>query len=55
VTTFVFGLPSILTLIINCMKQNDARGIFRESHFRGQIRSFWFANWDRQRSGRMWP
>jgi hypothetical protein len=55
VTTFVFGLPSILAVIINRMNQNDARGTFLESHFRGQIRSFWFANWDRRRSGRMRP
>jgi hypothetical protein len=55
VTTFAFGLPPILAVIINCMNQNDARGTFLESHFRGQIRSFWFANWDRRRSDRMRP
>jgi hypothetical protein len=32
---FVFGLPSILAVIINCMNQNDARGTFLESHFLG--------------------
>jgi hypothetical protein len=55
VTTFVFGLPSILAVIINCMNQNDACGTFLESHCRGQIRSVWFEDWDRRRSGRMRP
>ena len=55
VTMFVFGLPSILAVIINYMNQNGARGTFFESHFRWQIRSFWFAKWDRRRSGRMRP
>ena len=43
VTAFVFGLPSILAVIINYMNQKEARGTFLESHFRWQIRSFWFA------------
>lgn len=43
VTAFVFGLPSIVAVIINYMYRNEARGTFLESHFRWQIRSFWFA------------
>lgn len=43
VTAFVFGLPSILAVIINYMNQKGARGTFLESHFRWQVRSFWFA------------
>jgi len=43
VTAFVFGLPSIIAVILNYMYRNEARGTFLESHFRWQIRSFWFA------------
>jgi uncharacterized membrane protein len=43
VTAFVFGLPSIVAVIINYMYRGEARGTFLESHFRWQIRSFWFA------------
>ncbi|MFN0317414.1 MAG: DUF4870 family protein [Burkholderiales bacterium] len=43
VTAFVFGIPSILAVVINYMNQKEARGTFIESHFRWQIRSFWFA------------
>jgi len=40
---FVFGVPSIIAVIINYVKRTDARGTFLESHFRWQIRTFWFA------------
>ena len=40
---FVFGVPSILAVIINYVKRSDVRGTFLESHFRWQIRTFWFA------------
>jgi len=43
VTAFVFGLPSIVAVILNYMYRDEARGTFLESHFRWQIRSFWFA------------
>ena len=43
VTAFVFGLPSIIAVILNYRYRNAARGTFLESHFRWQIRSFWFA------------
>jgi uncharacterized membrane protein len=43
VTAFVFGLPSIVAVIINYMYRNEARGTFLASHFRWQIRSFWLA------------
>jgi uncharacterized membrane protein len=39
---FVFGLPSIIAVIINYLKRGEARGTFLESHFRWQIRTFWF-------------
>jgi uncharacterized membrane protein len=41
--TFVFGWPSIIAVIINYIKRNDARGTWLESHFTWQIRTFWFA------------
>ena len=40
---FVFGLPSIVAVVINYVKRSEARGTFLESHFRWQIRTFWFA------------
>ena len=43
VGTFVFGLPSILAVILNYVKRGDARGTMLESHFRWQIRTFWYA------------
>jgi len=43
VGAFVFGIPSIIAVIINYATQSDARGTFLESHFRWQIRTFWFA------------
>jgi uncharacterized membrane protein len=43
VGAFVFGIPSIIAVIINYAMQSEARGTFLESHFRWQIRTFWFA------------
>jgi uncharacterized membrane protein len=43
VTAFLFGLPSILAVILNYVKRGDVRGTFLESHFRWQIRTFWYA------------
>jgi uncharacterized membrane protein len=43
VGAFVFELPSILAVIINYVKRGDVRGTVLESHFRWQIRTFWFA------------
>jgi uncharacterized membrane protein len=40
---FVFGLPSIIAVVINYLKRDEAKGTFLESHFRWQIRTFWFA------------
>ena len=40
---FVFGVPSIIAVIINYVKRGEARGTYLESHFRWQIRTFWFA------------
>jgi uncharacterized membrane protein len=43
VGSFVFGLPSIIAVIMNYARQSDVRGTLLESHFRWQIRTFWFA------------
>jgi uncharacterized membrane protein len=43
VGSFIFGLPSIVAVIMNYARQADARGTFLESHFSWQIRTFWFA------------
>ena len=43
VGAFVFGVPSIVAVVINYVKRAEARGSFVESHFRWQIRTFWFA------------
>jgi uncharacterized membrane protein len=43
VGAFVFGLPSIVAVIMNYARRSDVRGTFLESHFDWQIRTFWFA------------
>lgn len=43
VTAFLTGWPSIIAVIINYVKRGKARGTWLESHFRWQIRTFWFA------------
>lgn len=43
VGAFVFGIPSIVAVVMNYIYQSEARGTFLESHFRWQIRTFWFA------------
>jgi uncharacterized membrane protein len=43
VGAFVFGVPSIIAVVINYARRGEARGTFLESHFRWQIRTFWFA------------
>ena len=42
VGAFLTGWPSIIAVIINYVKRSDARGTWLESHFRWQIRTFWF-------------
>ncbi|HEU4623360.1 MAG TPA: hypothetical protein VFS52_01285 [Steroidobacteraceae bacterium] len=40
---FICGLPSIIAVIMNYARRSQVRGTFLESHFRWQIRTFWFA------------
>ena len=42
ITTFLTGWPSIIAVILNYVKRGDVRGTWLESHFRWQIRTFWF-------------
>lgn len=39
---FVFGVPSLLAVILNYVKQGEVKGSWLESHYRWQIRTFWF-------------
>jgi uncharacterized membrane protein len=39
----LFGWPSIIAVIINHVKRSEVRGTYLESHFRWQIRTFWYA------------
>ena len=40
---FICGIPSIVAVIMNYARRSETRGTFLESHFRWQIRTFWFA------------
>jgi uncharacterized membrane protein len=42
VGTFLLGWPSIIAVIMNYLKRTEAAGTWLESHFRWQIRTFWF-------------
>jgi uncharacterized membrane protein len=42
VGAFLTGWPSIIAVILNYVKRSEARGTWLESHFRWQIRTFWF-------------
>jgi uncharacterized membrane protein len=40
---FICGVPSIIAVIMNYARRSETRGTILESHFRWQIRTFWFA------------
>jgi uncharacterized membrane protein len=42
VGAFLIGWPSIIAVILNYVKRSDVRGTWLESHFRWQIRTFWY-------------
>lgn len=42
VSLFV-GITGIVAIVLNYIKRDDARGTWLESHFRWQIRTFWFS------------
>jgi uncharacterized membrane protein len=43
VGSFLASVPSIVAVVLNYYKQSAVRGTWLESHFRWQIRTFWFA------------
>ncbi|TAJ16832.1 MAG: hypothetical protein EPO47_08545 [Rugosibacter sp.] len=43
VGAFVFGWPSIIAITINYLTREQVRGTWLETHWRWQLRSFWFA------------
>ena len=42
VGAFLTGWPSIIAVILNYVKRSDVGGTWLESHFRWQIRTFWY-------------
>jgi uncharacterized membrane protein len=42
VGAFLTGWPSIIAVILNYVKRSEVRDTWLESHFRWQIRTFWF-------------
>ncbi|MDR3390682.1 MAG: hypothetical protein P4L77_03020 [Sulfuriferula sp.] len=39
---FLLGITAIIAIMINYIKRDDVAGTFLASHFRWQIRTFWF-------------
>ena len=40
--SFLVGITAIVAIVINYVKKDDVAGTLAESHFRWQIRTFWF-------------
>lgn len=40
---FLLGITFIIAVIVNYVKKGDVSGTWLESHFRWQIRTFWFS------------
>ena len=43
VGSFLMSLPSIAAVVLNYIQRSDARGTWVASHYRWQIRTFWFS------------
>jgi len=43
VGSFIGSLPSIVAVVMNYVRRSATHGSFLESHFRWQLRTFWFA------------
>lgn len=41
--SLVFGVTCLVAIVINYVKRDDVAGTWLESHFRWQIRTFWFS------------
>jgi uncharacterized membrane protein len=42
VAAFLTGWPSLIAVVLNYVKRSEVRGTWLESHFRWQIRTFWY-------------
>jgi uncharacterized membrane protein len=42
VGAFLIGWPSIIAVVLNYVKRGEARGTWLDSHFRWQLRTFWY-------------
>jgi uncharacterized membrane protein len=40
--SFLIGITAIAAIVMNYVKKDDVAGTFLESHFRWQMRTFWF-------------
>ncbi len=40
--SYFVGVTAVVAIVINYVKKDDVAGTFLESHFRWQIRTFWF-------------
>lgn len=40
--SYFVGITAIIAIVMNYVKKDDVTGTFLESHFRWQIRTFWF-------------
>lgn len=40
--SFLVGITAIVAIVMNYVKKEDMVGTFLESHFRWQIRTFWY-------------
>ncbi len=41
--SFVFGITFIVAIIVNYIKKDEVQGTWLASHFRWQMRTFWFS------------
>ncbi len=41
--SFLVGMTFVVAVIINYVKRDEVRGTWLESHFRWQIRTFWYS------------
>jgi uncharacterized membrane protein len=41
--SFLLGITFLVAVIVNYVKKEDVQGTWLESHFRWQIRTFWFS------------
>ena len=42
VAAFLTGWPSLIAVVLNYVKRSETRGTWLESHFRWQLRTFWY-------------